>query len=292
MDVVLYYFITYSFLGWITETIFATCKNKHFVNRGFLYGPFCPIYGFGAILVIVPLESFKAILPTNFFLYFITIIIYAAIFTSLLEYITGYLLEILFHTTWWDYSKNKFNIKGRICLLFSIFWGLGAFIIWEYIHPTIAYLIHSIPINLKNLILYIIILYFIIDITLTVRSLINLHIVLNEMYKLTLDLKNELKENISDIKNEVSQKSKEITNKLESKEKITPEKLMENITNLIDNVHLELKNKQIINRFTELSDLIQKQYSRFFRAFPNIKSTKFNISLNHIKTKLKNKNNQ
>jgi uncharacterized membrane protein len=110
------------------ETIYASKINKEFVNRGFLNGPFCPIYGFGAILVI---QGSKLISTANlnYFAESIIIILFSIIITTIVEFITGYILEKIFKLKWWDYSGDAMNIKGYVCLKFSLLWGILAFLL-------------------------------------------------------------------------------------------------------------------------------------------------------------------
>ena len=109
------YFIIYSFAGWVMESIFRSICEKKFINTGFLKGPFCPIYGIGAIIIYVFLSGFK----DNIFLLFLM----GFIVLSIWEYIVGVLLEKVFNTKYWDYSDHKFNFQGRVCLTNSIYWG-------------------------------------------------------------------------------------------------------------------------------------------------------------------------
>lgn len=109
------YFFVYGFLGWCTEVIFAAFKQHRFVNRGFLNGPICPIYGVGVTLVIACLEAFQS----NLLLLYIS----SVILVTVLEGVTGWAMDKLFHNKWWDYSKLPFNIGGYVCLLFSLIWG-------------------------------------------------------------------------------------------------------------------------------------------------------------------------
>lgn len=119
------YFILYSFCGWVMESVLKTYLQKKPVNSGFLYGPFCPIYGFGAIIMFLFLEGLKD-KPVLLF-------IVAFFVLSIWEYIVGWLLEKIFKAKYWDYSENKFNIKGRVCLMNSLFWGfLGVVFIRIY----------------------------------------------------------------------------------------------------------------------------------------------------------------
>ena len=113
---ILTYFIIYSFLGWLLESVFKTILEKKIVNSGFLHGPFCPIYGIGAIIMYLGLNNFSK--------YPILVFILGFLILSIWEYIVGWGLEKLFNTKYWDYSKNKFNIKGRVCLMNSLFWGV------------------------------------------------------------------------------------------------------------------------------------------------------------------------
>ncbi len=128
-------FILYSLIGWIGEMIYCYIYDKSFVNRGFLCGPICPIYGVGALFIIFCLDGVK----DNIFLVFIL----GLIGCSVLEYITGYLMEKLFMAKWWDYSDHRFNIKGRVCLLNSIIFGIGSVIIIYLIHPLVMLFVNG-----------------------------------------------------------------------------------------------------------------------------------------------------
>lgn len=127
----------YSFLGWCAEVVFAACRRGIFVNRGFLNGPVCPIYGFGVALVLWLLEPVK----DSFLLLFLG----SMVLTSALEFIIGFIMESFFHDKWWDYSNNPFNIKGYICLEFSLVWGAACVLVVDVIHPIIFKLICAIP---------------------------------------------------------------------------------------------------------------------------------------------------
>ncbi len=130
-------FFIYAFLGWCTEVAFAACKNGKFVNRGFLNGPVCPIYGFGMVGVAVLLNPLK----DNLLLMYLG----SAVLTTVIEYITGLLLERIFHAKWWDYSNMPLNIGGYVCLLFSLIWGAMCVAIVRYVHPLIACVVEHLP---------------------------------------------------------------------------------------------------------------------------------------------------
>ena len=123
------YIFIYSFLGWVIETIYALFVHGYFVKRGFLYGPICPIYGFGAvILLLITQKMYKK--PFQKFLI-------AAIAFTVFEYIVSLVLEMLFGLRWWDYSNDFLNIQGRVSLLYSVFWGFAGVILLEKLHPYI-----------------------------------------------------------------------------------------------------------------------------------------------------------
>ena len=133
----LWFFFVYAFLGWCMEVSYAALHTGRFVNRGFLNGPVCPIYGFGVVLVLWALEP----LAGNTLLLFLG----SVVLTSLLEWLTGFVLEKLFHQRWWDYSDEPFNIGGYICLRFSIAWGLACLFVLKIIHPSVMWGIYAVP---------------------------------------------------------------------------------------------------------------------------------------------------
>ena len=133
----LFYFAIYSFAGWCGEVVFATVRHGKFVNRGMLHGAYCPIYGFGLITVIVCLTPIK----DSWLLLFAG----SAVLTTVLEFITGFVLDKLFGRRWWDYSDFPFNIGGYICLEFSLLWGVGTLVVMRIVHPVVAGLVDMVP---------------------------------------------------------------------------------------------------------------------------------------------------
>ena len=131
------YFIFYSFLGWGMETIYCSIRKRRFVMRGFLLGPICPIYGVGALLMILPLSFFK----DNLVVFYLV----ATVTLSAWEYFVGWFLETTTHVKYWDYSHIKFNLKGRITLWISLWWGVLAYIAVFHLHPWVEGLFARIP---------------------------------------------------------------------------------------------------------------------------------------------------
>lgn len=130
-------FFIYSFLGWCVEVAFVAITARRVENRGFLNGPVCPIYGCGMLGVIAALTPYR----DNFILLFIG----GFIICTAVELFGGWVLDKIFHMRWWDYTKNKFNIGGYVCLRFSIMWGLGVVAVMKLVHPPIFALVRRLP---------------------------------------------------------------------------------------------------------------------------------------------------
>lgn len=159
-------FIIYSVIGWVSEVIYCSVFFEHkFVNRGFLQGPLCPVYGFGALLVLFLLQPFNA----NLFYLFIM----AVIVTTTLEYITSWALEKIFSTKWWDYSDMRFNIHGRVCLLNSVLFGLMSVLAVRFVHPVVLSALGFIPSASRDAIAGILASVFLVDVAFTLRTLVD-----------------------------------------------------------------------------------------------------------------------
>ena len=157
IDIRIYFllFLAYSFFGWIMEVIGKLITMKKFINRGFLIGPYCPIYGTGAILITFLLKKYVDD-P-------ITLFIMAILVCGILEYLTSYLMEKIYHARWWDYSQRRFNINGRVCLNTIIPFGLlGMFIIYIS-NPFFIGRIEMLPQFWLNILFWSLLVMFIID---------------------------------------------------------------------------------------------------------------------------------
>lgn len=136
------YFVAFDFIifcvaGWIYESTFVSVRAKKVVNRGFLIGPYLPLYGFGAVLVYILLRPFAKI-PSLLY-------IMGMLVATFLEYMTSWLLEVCFHTRWWDYTKDPYNLNGRIALIPSMFWGILSLIMFDFLQPFATMLIEMVP---------------------------------------------------------------------------------------------------------------------------------------------------
>lgn len=148
-------FLIYSFLGYLLEVMYCSYLQKKLVNRGFLFGPLCPIYGIGSLILYLLLSRFS----DNYFLVFFL----GVFITTILEYLTSLIFEMIFHNKWWDYSEEKFNINGRICLSNSIFFGIGAVIVIFSFEKIESFLTNNIPSQVLNIIAIILFILTLVD---------------------------------------------------------------------------------------------------------------------------------
>ena len=176
---ILYFFI-YAFIGWIVEVIYHVVKQGKFVNRGMLAGTICPIYGFGSVMWAYLLFPMKDNIPVLF--------LGSAFICTFLEYMAGLVLDKCFHKRWWDYSDNKFNIGGYVCVEFLLYWGIGGLILIRDIHASIVNLVGMIPIRVLVIVDIILLIVFIIDWVSTVQAILKF----NRKLKILSDMREDI----------------------------------------------------------------------------------------------------
>ena len=236
------YLIIYSFLGWILESIYKTIYQKRFVNSGLIYGPFCVIYGIGALIMHLFLDGFKS----NILLLFLISIIVM----SMWEYLASIILEQIFKVRYWDYSTQKFNFQGRICLKTSICWGILGVTLTIWIHPTVTSLINQVPHSVLMYTVLVLVIYIIVDTVVSSIEIINMEIGIGKLK----ELEEAIKLRLDELK----------TLRANSKRIAT-----------VNNIIEEIKNKQSI-----IKEKVLKQTTRLKNAFPSMKSEKFSEFLN------------
>lgn len=242
-------FILYSFLGWVLESVFKTILEKKWINSGFLMGPFCPIYGFGAIIMSC-LNVFKS----NIFITFIA----GVIILSIWEYLVGVLLEKLFNTTYWDYSNKPFNIKGRVCLENSIYWGILAVIFVYLVEPVVNEFVLKIPTNIMIYLNILIYAYIITDIIISIVKTKNIEIKIEKI----ADIGEKLKEKLEELDEATDTKKKE----------------------LLNNIIYKMKKDQ-----ERLKRKLYRHIIRLNKAFPTMKSAIISRIIKERKEEIKNK---
>lgn len=283
------YFFVYGFLGWCTEVAFAACKEHRFVNRGFLNGPFCPIYGFGVALVIVFLSPYRS----NLLLLYVS----SVILVTVLEGLTGWAMDKIFHNKWWDYSKMPLNIGGYVCLLFSLIWGAACVVILNLIHPMIHHLLALMP-RLVGVVLIVVLgILIIVDTCVTASAIFKFNRRLEHMEKIAAELhelSEQLGENIysktvkameaADEIHEIRQDAVEV---LQAKAQDAVEEIYERRQDAEENLRAHVQ--ELKKRYGELNQKPDRITMRLFRAFPTLESRRHKERVREIRSQLHKK---
>ena len=262
------YFFVYGFLGWCTEVIFAAFKQHRFVNRGFLNGPICPIYGVGVTLVIACLEAFQS----NVLLLYIS----SVILVTVLEGVTGWAMDKLFHNKWWDYSKLPFNIGGYVCLLFSLIWGVACVFIVYFVHPLIHQVLSLIPHTAGIALIAILGIALLSDMIVTTSAIVKF----NQYLELLKHITDELHAISNQIGAELYQNVMHVLDMQESSRQ------------KLDDVKLEVSEEirmQIVElktRAQNLGEKVPKPARRLLKAFPKLESRNYKAQLELFRQKL------
>lgn len=269
-------------LGWVFEVAFAYVKQKEFINRGFLYGPFCPIYGVGIVGIFLIVEGTTYVFYHTGDAPLWIVFLITTFWTTLIEGVTGAVMYQIFHLRWWDYTDRPLNIKGYVCLEFSLIWGVFGTIIFRYFHVWVIKFVDFIPRHFGEAVLVILVVYFLIDINSTVRSLVQFRKLLLEMESISeeyilskcklIDEMQNMKKGLV-VRSEKKVQSKSVgTNSLSSGDEITKLKTSFDFD-------------EIQYRYEKMSRQISKD--RLYQSFPYMKSTRFRQYLNDIRTKRK-----
>lgn len=242
----IFIFYIYCFLGWIIESSIVSIRTKKLVNRGFLKIPMLPIYGFGSVMMLfvsLPIKD-KPIL-----IYFVGMIA-----ATILEYISAVLIENIFKIKYWDYTEDKFNFQGRICLESSLFWGVLSVALTLFIHKPVENFVLSLKTNTIYIIVFIISIIFIIDFIISTKNALDFNKLLSFIYKIKTETEN--------LKLQIENKSKDYKTLIPKVEKLNKD---------YQEIFIKLKNR----------------YSNMFISYPRAKSLIFNDTFKNLKNKYK-----
>lgn len=286
----LWVFFIYAFLGWCTEVSYAATKTGKFVNRGFLNGPWCPIYGFGVVIVLAFLEPLK----DNLFLLFLG----SVVLTSALEWLTGFLLEKLFAQRWWDYSNEPFNLSGYICLRFSLAWGFACLFVVKLLHPTVLLFIRLIP-HLAGLILLgILLVVMAIDLAATVSAIAKLNrrlALIDELAGRIREASNDFGEDLAERVLDAAEKGadwREDLEELSDRLAQRREEFSDDLDELKDDFQARLDARKAQNRqqLQEWKDSVQALMDkesfgqkRLLKAFPSLRSLQHKAAMDRLR---------
>ncbi|MEA5026454.1 MAG: putative ABC transporter permease [Erysipelotrichaceae bacterium] len=276
-------FLIYSFCGWLMETVLVSYKEKKFVNRGFLNGPFCPIYGVGMIGISLVCSPFLGNYLVLFLLGMMT--------ATTVEYLTAWLLELLFDATWWDYSQKKFNIKGRVCLSVSLFWGILAVLFISFVQPAVFSFLSRISTIYLEYFFYLSLLIFMTDVIFSVVAAAKLTTRIKAMFEQMPDFRD-----LMQVAREVDYFGlfdfKESTFSFRSflsTIKDTTTELKENLTTLLPIERFKELTENYFDKIEKTIRTFTSNYSsgenRLIKAFPNIKFKKIRQYLSDLDKK-------
>ena len=294
----LLYFFVYGFLGWCTEVAFAAVKERKFVNRGFLNGPICPIYGIGVTVVVSVLLPYKdQIIP---------LYLWSVLLVTVLEGVTGYLLENLFHHRWWDYTGMPLNIGGHVCLLFSVIWGVACVAIVHFIHPVIAKLLSFLPVWLGGLLLVAFCFVLAADLYVTVTGILKFNRRLARMEEIAQELhriSDQLGENIYrntmegiELQERVKTRADQVSGEVRQRTERAAEEVRQRTERAAEEVRqrteqhaeaLREKHRELRARYQELAESISPAGRRLLDAFPNMKPRRYEKHFAQLKEHLK-----
>lgn len=235
-DYIMLFFI-YSFFGWFMEVINGFIRTKKIVNRGFLIGPYCPIYGTGVILITLLLKKYTDDKIITF--------IMSILICGMLEYFTSYFMEKIFHARWWDYGNRRMNINGRICLETLIPFGVFSFIIIYLLNPFFLSLLDKLPIILETILAVVLGIIFVAD------SVVSFKIILNLKKVSKFELRTQ---SLKDSTEEISKKVRKIL-----QDKL---KLHRRVIKAFPNIGNTIKIKEWLNEKQEKIKEIKQKYAK------------------------------
>ena len=182
-----YWFFLYGCIGWCVEVVYAAVKEHKLVNRGFLCGPICPIYGFGMVGLVYSVQLIP--LPDSGSMSAVSIFFIGMVLTTAIELVGGWVLYKLYHIRWWDYSKMKYNLGGYICPQFSLLWGLGSVLMIKVVHPLLARGSNPMPFRVMLILDIVLLIIFVVDVIVSSAAAIGLNKYLSEIDELRARLR-------------------------------------------------------------------------------------------------------
>lgn len=276
--IALEYFLVYSFLGWCTEVAYQAVKRGQIINRGFLNGPVCPIYGFGVLAVFRMLEAAgKGDLHVQNAL---MVFIFGVVLATAVELFGGWALDKLFHARWWDYSDQPFNLHGYICLEFSIIWGLGILLVVRGVNPAVTHALSLVPERVGWVLIAIFMAVFVADLIISVLVMTGLNKRMAEI--------DEMREKMRVVSNDLSERIG--TRVIDTAQHIDEAKVQASLARTEAKSRVDQKREEYESRRRDLIEKIRasKHFGagRLLRAFPEMKHRDYPELIEMIKAEL------
>lgn len=278
----LLYFFIYSFLGWCTEVAYATVKERRFVNRGFLNGPWCPIYGVGVSAVVTLLDGFR---DSLLLLYLSSLVL-----VTLIEGMTGFIMDKIFHHKWWDYTGLPLNIGGYVCLPFSIAWGAACVVIVKGIHPLIERLVGFLPEAAGAALLCVLTVCLAADVAVTTAGILKLNRRLDMLERIGAELheiSDRMGANIHENVMDAMEKAEALEDVAQAR-KEQLDALSGEARERLDLLSGETRERydMLRQRYSELTGATLQASRRLVRAFPRMESRRHKELLDELKRRL------
>lgn len=284
----LFFFYFYCFFGWCFESSYVSIKNRHPVNRGFMRGPFLPLYGSGAVMMLVVSMPFQHNLVLTY--------IAGCIGATVLEYVTGVVMEALFKVRYWDYSNQKFNFQGQICLSSTLAWGGLTILMTRVVHRPVEGLVFSIPDGVLSAVTFVLTIYIVADFTLSFKAAIDLRDVLVKMEAAKEELERVQKrldviialsnEEWETKKQERSLKAEELMAGIEERLGSLRERIQNEVSLYPDGIkeeiqELRMKYRISVERRFQMGAV--KNYKQMLKGNPSMVSKRFKEALQELK---------
>ena len=250
------YFIFYAFCGWVWETCYCSIKERRYVPRGFLYGPICPIYGVGVLLMLLFFAPFREDLVV---FYFVAVTVMTA-----WEYLVGWFLETTTHIKYWDYTGLPFNIKGRVCLPASLLWGVLSYVAVFLIHPPVARLLGRIPMWLHYSLCGSFFTLLVVDAVTTIRKLALVTKALDRLQTTGDELRLQLALARADLSDSLEEVGDQLRARLEAARNDLSPAALERLERLAD-------------RYSDLLAMAERQSRRFRKRYAHMSSRRYTL---------------
>lgn len=281
-EIALLFFI-YSFLGWCVEVAFVAVTAGKVTNRGFLNGPVCPIYGcgmIGVLLALLPVEK-------NIWLLFLG----GMVICSAVELFGGWILDKIFHMRWWDYSDEKFNIGGYVCLAFSFMWGMAVVFAVKFVHHPIMAVVKKIPFQIQVIIVVVCGVVFVVDMIVTLKNLIGINKSLGQLDKLAESLHtvgDQLKDVVGNSAITVAEKAEEGMEILDEKTADSRERIAGVREESAERIAKQLK--ELEQKRDAIMESLQKNVKHRLNTPPTLNKSGKSINIVEYIKDYKNKN--
>ncbi|MCI6552374.1 MAG: hypothetical protein MR430_02340 [Lachnospiraceae bacterium] len=292
----LFFFYFYCFFGWCFESAYVSLRNRRLINRGFMRGPFLPLYGSGALMMLIVSGPVRDSLILTY--------IMGCIGATILEYVTGVAMEALFKVRYWDYSNQKFNFRGYICLSSSLAWGGLTILMTEVVHAPVERLVLGIPENLLTVVTFALTVILVADFTLSFKEAIDLRDVLAKMEETKEEL-GRLQKRLDVLiavsgeerklrKQEREERTEDLIRSIEARLLDVKEKLRNGVEEYSESTREELfqlrmKFKVNVENRKSLQELKKLNERRIFRSNPTMVSRRFKEALQELKEALKDR---